>query len=106
VGILLSKQTALTNPCLIVEISSGSTVEYDRSDKFRLYRSIPEFQEYILVDQTAHRVEQFTKVDHHQWLLTEWIGEDAILPLKSVVVEIALKNLYERVLFTSFSELE
>ena len=95
-----SKQTALTNPCLIVEILSSSTMEYDRSDKFWLYRSIPEFQEYILVDQTTHRIEQFTKIDRHQWLLTEWIGEDAILSLKSVAVEIALKDLYKRVSFT------
>ncbi len=97
------KQTALTNPCLIVEVLSSSTMEYDRSDKFRLYRSIPKFEEYILVDQTAHRVEQFTKVDSHQWLLTEWMGEDAVLSLKSVAVEIALKDLYKRVLFTSSS---
>ncbi len=96
-----SKQTALTNPCLIVEVLSGSTMEYDRSDKFRLCRSIPEFEEYILVDQTAYRVEQFTKVDSHQWLLTEWIGEDAVLSLKSVAVEISLKDLYKRVSFTS-----
>ena len=38
------------NPCLIVEVLS-STKDYDRTDKFRYYRSIPEFQEYILVDQ-------------------------------------------------------
>jgi Uma2 family endonuclease len=97
------KRTALTNPCLIVEVLSNSTLEYDRTDKFRLYRSITEFEEYILVDQTAYRVEQFTKVDRHQWLLTEWIGDDAILSLKSVAVEIALKDLYKRVSFTSSS---
>jgi Uma2 family endonuclease len=98
-----SKQTALTNPCLIVEVLSGSTEGYDKSAKFRLYRSIPEFEEYILVDQTAYRVEQFTKVDSHQWLLTEWVGEDAVLRLKSVAVEIALKDLYKRVSFVSSS---
>ncbi|MGB3559546.1 MAG: Uma2 family endonuclease [Geitlerinemataceae cyanobacterium] len=96
-----NKQTALTNPCLIVEVLSDSTEGYDKSAKFRLYRSIPEFEEYLLVDQTAYRVEQFTKVESHQWLLTEWIGEDAILRLKSVEIEIALKDLYKRVAFVS-----
>jgi Uma2 family endonuclease len=98
-----NKQMALTNPCLIVEVLSDSTEGYDKSAKFRLYRSIPEFEEYILVDQTAYRVEQFTKVDSHQWLLTEWVGEDTVLRLKSVAVEIALKDLYKRVLFVSSS---
>ena len=93
------RQTALTNPCLIVEILSSSTAGYDKSAKFQLYRSIPEFQEYILVDQTAYRVEQFTKIKSHQWLMTEWLGEEAVVPLKSVPVEILLKDLYQRVAF-------
>jgi Uma2 family endonuclease len=93
------RQTALTNPCLIGEILSPSTERYDKSAKFRLYRSLPTLQEYILVDQTAYRVEQHTKVERHQWLLTEWIGAEAVVPLKSVPVEIALKDLYKRVVF-------
>ena len=98
-----SKQTALTNPCLIVEVLSGSTEGYDKTAKFRLYRSIPEFEEYVLVDQEACRVEQFTKVDRNQWLLTELMGEDATLGLKSVGVEIELKDLYKRVSFASLA---
>jgi Uma2 family endonuclease len=99
-----SKQTAITNPRLIVEVLSDSTEGYDKSAKFRLYRSIPEFEEYILVDQTAYRVEQFTKVDRHQWLFTEWVGEAAVLALRSVPVEIALKDLYKRVEFATTHE--
>ena len=94
-----AKQTALTNPCLIVEILSASTERYDKSAKFRLYRSLPTLQEYVLVDQMAYRVEQYTRVEPHQWLLTEWMGEEAVVPLKSVPVEVALKDLYQRVTF-------
>ncbi|MDY6938115.1 MAG: Uma2 family endonuclease [Cyanobacteriota bacterium] len=94
-----NKQTALTNPRLIVEVLSDSTEGYDKSAKFRLYRSIREFEEYILIDQNDYRVEQFTKVDDRQWLLTDWSGEDAVLSLKSVAVEIALSDLYKRVNF-------
>lgn len=94
-----AKQTALTNPCLIVEILSASTERYDKSAKFRLYRSLPTLQEYVLVDQMAYRVEQYTRVEPHQWLLTEWMGEEAVVPLKSVPVEVALKDVYQRVTF-------
>lgn len=94
-----SKQTALTNPCLIVEVLSDGTDGYDKSAKFRLYRSIPEFQEYILIDQNAYRVEQFTKVEERQWLLTEWVGEDAVLSLQSIELDLGLQDLYKRVNF-------
>jgi Uma2 family endonuclease len=94
-----NNQTAVTNPCLIMEVLSNSTESYDKSGKFRLYRSIPSFTEYLLIDQFAYRVEQYTKVDSHQWLLTEWLGEDAVLELRSISLQIALKDLYHRVSF-------
>ena len=43
--------TTITNPTIIVEVLSKSTQARDRGDKFRFYRSIPEFKEYILIDQ-------------------------------------------------------
>lgn len=94
-----ANQTALTNPCLIVEVLSPSTERYDKAAKFELYRSIAELQEYVLVDQAAYRVDQYNKVNSRQWLLTEWVGEEAVVPLKSVPVEVALRDLYKRVEF-------
>ena len=38
-------------------------------------------------------------MEPHQWLLTEWMGEEAVVPLKSVPVEVALKDVYQRVTF-------
>ena len=93
------KQTALTNPCLIVEVLSASTAIYDKTDKFRLYRSIPEFEEYLLIDQTAYCVEQYTKVGQNQWLMTEVLGQHEALVLQTVQVEMKLTDLYKRVKF-------
>ena len=39
----------IMNPCLIVEVLSKSTKDYERTDKFRYYRSIAELQEYVLI---------------------------------------------------------
>ncbi|MDB9516725.1 Uma2 family endonuclease [Roseofilum reptotaenium CS-1145] len=52
-----SKQMALTNPCLIAEVLSSSTEGLDKNQKFALYRSIPQLQEYLLIDQFSYRVE-------------------------------------------------
>ena len=93
------KQTAITNPCLIVEILSNSTQSYDRADKFKLYRSLPSFKEYILIYQNSFCVEQYTKQQDNRWILTEYLGEDAVLKLEYVSFEISLRDLYKRVTF-------
>jgi Uma2 family endonuclease len=41
------REDEVLNPLLIVEVLSPSTEEYDRTDKFRMYRSIPSFCEYL-----------------------------------------------------------
>jgi len=91
--------TTVTNPCLIVEVLSKSTRDYDRSQKFEFYRSIPEFREYILVDQYKYHVEQFVKQEEGYWIFREYDGEDACLSLGSIEFEIAFCDLYAGVEF-------
>src|SRR5215204_4519351 len=40
-------------PTVLIEILSPSTKNYDRGEKFRLYRDIPSLREYILLDTEA-----------------------------------------------------
>ncbi|QEI40457.1 hypothetical protein BMF77_01026 [Dolichospermum sp. UHCC 0315A] len=89
--------TIVTNPVLIVEVLSKSTKDYDRGDKFLYYRSIPEFKEYILIDQTKYYVMQYVKTSENQWILTEYETEDALINLSSINVELSLKQLYKKV---------
>ncbi len=93
------KQTGITNPCLIVEVLSDSTGDYDRANKFKLYRSIASFREYILIYQTSYSVDQYTKQDDGRWIITEYLGEDAVVKLESISFEISLRDLYKRVAF-------
>lgn len=46
------------NPVLIVEVLSHSTEDFERENKFRFYRSIPELLEYVLVDQMETKRDQ------------------------------------------------
>ena len=91
--------STVTNPMLVVEVLSKSTQEHDRTDKFRYYRSIPEFEEYILVDQYSFYGEQYVKQVDGKWLLSDYEGEDAILRLSSVEFQISFQELYQRVIF-------
>ncbi|MGJ3253558.1 MAG: Uma2 family endonuclease [Elainellaceae cyanobacterium] len=88
------KDTVMT-PILMAEVLSGSTQGYDRGDKFEAYRTIPTFQEYLLIDQYKPHVEQYVKQAENQWLFTEYYSQS--LTLQSVSVEIALADLYEAV---------
>ena len=47
----VGRKDTVVNPCFIAEVLSKSTQNYDRSEKFVAYRSIPSFQEYLLVSQ-------------------------------------------------------
>ena len=89
----------ITNPLLIAEVLSKGTRAYDRDDKFAAYRSIPSFQEYLLIDQYRLQVEQYSKTDANKWIFSEYgvIGDR--LMLTSVSVEILLADLYENIEF-------
>jgi len=51
----------VVNPCFIAEVLPKSTQNYDRGEKFVAYRSIPSFQEYLLIDQYRIHVEHHVK---------------------------------------------
>ncbi|HEY9808846.1 MAG TPA: Uma2 family endonuclease [Halomicronema sp.] len=89
----------ILNPSLIIEVLSKSTQEYDKADKFRFYRSIPEFSEYLLVSQYEFYVEQYIKNNSGQWLFQEYEGEESIVRFNLAGVEMSLKEIYEKVNF-------
>jgi len=91
------RQDTVMNPILLVEVLSDSTEKYDRGDKFEAYRTIPAFQEYLLIAQTQPHVEQYTKQAENQWLFTEYHDLSTSFELQSVGVTIALADLYEAV---------
>ncbi|MGD1809043.1 Uma2 family endonuclease [Dapis sp. BLCC M126] len=95
------RRDTLTNPIIIAEVLSTSTEGFDRGKKFAAYRTISTFKEYILIDQYTMQVEQFTKTESGQWLLSEYRGEESKLSLKFIDFEITLADLYDKVNFDS-----
>jgi Uma2 family endonuclease len=92
------RKDTVINPLLLAEVLSESTERYDRGNKFEAYRTLPSFQEYLLIDQSRPHVEQYAKQSERQWLFTEHSGLDARVNLVSVPVELALKDLYDGVI--------
>ncbi|MBE9209117.1 Uma2 family endonuclease [Nostoc sp. LEGE 06077] len=94
-----NRQDIITNPQIIVEVLSKSTRNYDYEDKFAAYRTIPTFQEYLLIDQYRIHVEHFSKIGKKQWNLREYDEEDNAIAFASVPLEISLQDLYNKVNF-------
>ncbi|MBE9078786.1 Uma2 family endonuclease [Romeria aff. gracilis LEGE 07310] len=89
----------ILNPCLIVEVLSKSTKDYDRTDKFRYYRSIPSFQEYVLINQYKLEIEHYLKTEENSWLFRIYESEAEKIMLASTGVEIRVDDIYENVSF-------
>jgi len=88
----------ILNPLLIVEVLSPSTEAYDRGDKFRKYRSIPSFCEYLVVSQAEPYVEQYLRLEKgDRWQLQTYDQLDQIISLESLKVELPLQEIYRRV---------
>ena len=86
----------LLNPTVIFEVLSPSTKNYDRGEKFRLYRDIPTLKEYVLVDPEAILIEAYAINKQTLWQLKEYKNIDETLQLNSIGVSLELKEIYER----------
>jgi Uma2 family endonuclease len=95
------RSDTVTNPCFIAEVLSNSTKGYDRGEKFMAYRTIPTFQEYLLIDQYSIHVEHHVKTSPNQWLLSEYRSLDVTLSLNSFCCQVSISDLYENIEFAN-----
>ncbi|MEH1808366.1 Uma2 family endonuclease [Nostoc sp.] len=86
------------NPVLIVEVLSPSTADCDRLSKFRMYRSIGSFREYLLVEQDEPFVERYSK-QAEGWLLNDFSSLEVSISLDSVNIELPMAEIYRGVVF-------
>ncbi len=83
------------NPTVIIEILSKSTRNYDRGDKFNLYRDITSLREYIMVDSEKVGIEVFRINESNHWELEEYKLKTGTLVIKAVDAQITLEEIYE-----------
>lgn len=91
------RKDTITNPSVIIEVLSKSTRNYDKGDKFTAYRSIPTFQEYILIDQYTQHIEYYVKTEQHKWIFQEYDETYETLVFESLPFDILLIDLYDQV---------
>lgn len=89
----------VTNPVVIAEVLSTSTRDYDRGQKFDLYRTIPTLRDYVLVDQYAVDVEHRV-LDGARWRSDRYARREDIIQLSGVPVTLQVSAVYDLVDFS------
>ncbi|MBX2923027.1 MAG: Uma2 family endonuclease [Chitinophagaceae bacterium] len=87
----------ILNPVVLIEVLSPSTKNYDRGEKFMLYRDIPTLKEYILIDSEHVHIETFRLNGAHRWELEEYNSLEDQLHIKAVNEVIAVTEIYDGV---------
>lgn len=92
------RQDEVLDPLVIIEVLSPSTAEYDRGNKFRFYRTIPQFSEYLSVEQNEAFVEVYRK-QNEGWLLQDYSGLDVTIPLTCINTDLPMTEIYRGISF-------
>ena len=91
------RKDTITNQTLIIEVLSKSTGSFDRDKKFNFYRSVPSFQEYLLIDQYRYSVQHYVKISAKKWEFQEYDSLEEEIKFSTVPGAIALTEIYDKV---------
>jgi Uma2 family endonuclease len=94
-----NRKDLITNPMVIVEVLSKSTLRYDRGEKFILYQNLESFKEYVLIDQNQAHAEIWYRIALNTWQKTIVSGLDQMVNIRSMGIELNLKDVYKKIDF-------
>jgi Uma2 family endonuclease len=85
---------AVTNPTLLVEVTSPSTEDYDRGDKFEHYKRIGSLQQYMIVSTETRRLDVWTRESDGRWSC-EVVSAGGVAELSSISATLDVEELYD-----------
>jgi len=88
---------AITNPNLIIEVTSDTTESYDRGRKLHFYSTLSSLKEYILIDQNKAVVDSFHRDENNLWKIRIIEGLDKSFPIHTLGFDINMADLYKKV---------
>ena len=93
------RRDTITDATTVVEVLSPGTMNYDRGEKFRYYRSLKSFSEYLLLAHDTPRAEYHVRQPDGSWLFREFTSPDSVIELNSIGCQLKLESVYETVEF-------
>jgi Uma2 family endonuclease len=83
---------AVTNPSVLVEVTSPSTEDYDRGTKLSHYQTLESLRAVVFVSHASRRVTVIER-DNERWLTADYEGNDVAL-VKAPALRLGLAELY------------
>lgn len=91
-----NKFDTLLNPTVLFEVLSTTTEDYDRGTKFKLYRSLPSLQNYVLVSSTEFAAEVYTR-SNDQWILSTAKDKNDCIHISAINYDLPLSDVYAQI---------
>ena len=88
----------LLNPTLVVEVTSPSSIDFDRGSKREYYGDVPSIKAYLVVDQHRVLAELYTRSESG-WHLQCFSDLDDVVPLETLECSLPLSEIYRGVVF-------
>ena len=89
----------LTNPRVIFEVLSPSTMAYDRGEKWEFYQQLPSLMEYLLVWQDRPQIELYSRQPDGFWRYLRIVGLAETVTLSSIECQLSLAEVYSGIEF-------
>jgi len=93
------RQTVITDPVVVFEVLSDGTANTDLVEKNAEYRTAPSIQRYIILEQTHAAAIAFVRKGE-DWITEIVAGDDAVLRLPEIGIEVPLAEIYADVELT------
>ena len=88
----------LLNPILVVEVTSPSSIGYDRVSKRDYYWGVVSIQAYLLIDQHRALVELYTRAETG-WRIQRFTEPGDEIPLEALNCSLPMRDIYHRIEF-------
>ncbi len=84
----------LEKPCLIIEITSESTLRKDYMEKSLAYQSIPSLQAYLVVAQDKPQIDMLIRSKAGDWQLQQFDSLEDEIRLPCLEMSLKLEHIY------------
>ncbi len=98
------RRNFITDPLVVIEVLSPSTMDVDRGEKLRFYKALPTLRHIVLVYQEQMRAEHYRRTDEG-WALQVLTSPEDVLHFEAVAFTIALERVYFGVELTNVRRL-
>ena len=85
----------LNDAVVLFEVSSKSTMNIDKGEKFEEYQTLESLKEYVLVATEKVQVEVYRRKSRTEWSYQMLQNKSEMLSLQSIGVEVLLSEIYD-----------